>query len=131
MQEINNYIPFEQNPINNLFVIEDRYSLWNQIKSKYEYFGFKDNLSDVTMIDEYNYIIKQYYKYIFRHQKEIESFIENPEAGMKYIEDLLSSYSNKAPNERKELVYSNMRDEFLTVCYSNFLLIAKEMKGNE
>lgn len=102
--------------IERAFQVPGFVELWPYIQSKYQEMGFKDHLTDREMIQEYKYISEQYRKFIFKRQDAIMAIADNPELVMDLVSDQISKLT-ESPTERKQLVYSAIRDEWLVSLY--------------
>ena len=89
---------------------------WVELKNEYEMLGFKDEISDVTMISEFKYIAQQLRKYKFSKQDQIlkhDSFADM----VKEVESLIAKADEYA-DDRKGIVYNFMRDHWLLEVYN-------------
>ena len=101
---------------NAFFRDEDFETTWMEILQEYNSLGFRDEISDQTMIEEYKYIAQQLRKYKFSKQDVILSHDS--------IDDMVAEVANligKAAeygDGRKEIVYNFMRDHWLINLYN-------------
>ena len=84
---------------------------WDTIRAKYAQFGFCDVMTDEQTIEEFDYIAKQLNRYISTHQREI---LENRDLDtMREVVTALHAKAEDAGKERKKLVYTSLRDDWL------------------
>ena len=101
---------------------------WGEIKQEYEYLGFRDSITDETMISEFKYIAQQLRKYKFSKQDQVlanDSF----EDMAREVENLIGKASEYG-NSRAEIVYNFLRDHWLIGMY-NTLMRAAQMEDEE
>lgn len=96
---------------------------WIEMLQEYSTLGFKDQISDETMIAEFKYIAQQLRKYKFSKQDQILSK-DTVEEMVAEIEALIG----KAPeygDSRKEIVYNFLRDHWLINMYNTLARVVQ------
>lgn len=99
----------------------DSFIALNQLYSSLD---FKDEISDNERIAEYKWITQQLRKYIGK-QKEVILSHKNREEILAEIENLISKTSEYGDN-RKEIAYNIMRDDFLAQLHNIVELYEEE-----
>jgi len=103
---------------------------WPEIHRQYQEFGFTDDISDATRIDEYKYVSEQLRKYIFSKQDQILSYKDDLVGMLAEVEGLMGKAKEHAPG-RKGLVYVAMRDAWLRALYTNIMMMINELEEEE
>jgi hypothetical protein len=93
------------------FVPRDYQSMWFQLNAKYKSLGFSDAISDEQRIREYEYIVKQFRKYI-SSQKDTFMECRNAEDMLALINDRLDN-AKEYGSSRSDLVYNFVKDDWL------------------
>ena len=105
------FIDFKRD-LESAFWPRDFQSMWFVLNSKYKALDFHDDISDDIRIGEYKYIVQQLRKYMSNHQEEILNDCDSPEMMLDAIDYLLTK-AGEYGNERKEIAYNFIRDDWL------------------
>lgn len=115
----------EREDLSLLFQMKDFRSMWDIIHNEYGRFDLGDKLDDNTRINEYKYITQQLRKYMASKQDSILSHGGDLESMQREVEALI----NRAPeygDERKELIYNFLRDQWLMELYHGIQVLIDE-----
>ena len=121
------------------FNVPDLAQLWPEILRYHTDMGFRmpitnmetgTPLTDNQMIEEYQWIYSQYKKYIGTHRVPWLSMRDNLEALLANIKEAIQKDS-KTPENRKELVYQMMRNQWLTDTWNHFAWIIEQLTEEE
>ena len=102
----------ERSTLNLLFQMADFRSMFDIIRNEYDRYELGSGLDDDTKIQEFKYITQQLRKYMASKQ----DLILNHGGDLEGMRDEIDNLINKAPeygDERKELIYNFMRDQWL------------------
>ena len=94
------------------FKTPDQIGFWPLLMKKYSELGFTDPITDAQRIEEFNYIIEQTRKYVFREQKPIMAYEHDPVKMLAFVDELIEKAKEKG-SDRKTLVYHALRDDWL------------------
>lgn len=95
-------------------------AMWFTLNEKYKSLDFKDSIADSVRIQEYKYIVQQLRKYMAKCKDDILYDCDNPEEMVEKIGYLLGNGAEYG-NERKEIVYNFVRDDWL-IEINNYIL---------
>ena len=115
----------EKNDLELLFQMKDFRSMYDIIHNEYGRFDPGDKLDDNTRIKEYTYITQQLRKYMASKHDGILSHGGDLRKMQQEVELLI----NKAPeygDERKDLIYNFLRDQWLYELYNGIQTLIEE-----
>lgn len=112
------------------FRMRDFRTMWDIIYNEYETKHLGTSLDDAEMISEFQYITQQLRKYISNHQDQILDHGADFDGMLEEVESLLSNAGEYA-KERKELVYTFMRDQWLIELYDGIAWLKENSLDEE
>ena len=121
---------YQREVLESLFVTRDLRSMWDVIYNEYESKHLGECIGDDEMIAEYTYITQQLRKYVSSHQDQIMDHGADFDAMLAEVENLLNTAGEYA-KERKELVYSFLRDQWLIEIYNGIVWLMENSGEDE
>jgi len=103
----------------------DIYSFWQIIKSEYETYGFKDELTDAERLTEYNWIMEQLRKSMNMKKAELGKMQNETAKG--FYETLVRQIDQKrfeTSGDRKDFVFRSLRNALWSRTAEEFRMLA-------
>jgi hypothetical protein len=108
----------ERQYVEGSFALTDFRSMFDIINNVYESLKFRDNITDSERISEYKYITQQLRKYISGRYDTIAACGSDLNMMLSTVERWLSD-APEYGDDRKNLVYNFLRDQWLIETYNN------------
>lgn len=100
--------------------------MYQTLSSMYQRLAFTDPLTDAQKFDEFSKITQQFKKFVGTSQRITQSMAEDPEAVAEYWKEH-APRTYEYPKTRADMVYSMLRDEWL----SNLIAMAEQYAEEE
>ena len=121
----------ERQYVEGSFALTDFRSMFDIINNVYESLKFRDNITDSERISEYKYITQQLRKYISGRYDTIAACGSDLNMMLSTVERWLSD-APEYGDDRKNLVYNFLRDQWLIETYNNIKwLMGKRAEESE
>lgn len=108
----------ERQYVEGSFALTDFRSMFDIINNVYESLKFRDNITDSERISEYKYITQQLRKYISGRYDTIAACGSDLNMMLATVERWLAD-APEYGDDRKNLVYNFLRDQWLIETYNN------------